>query len=69
MPEGLTWVNQGIGIGANEGAGNGHNGGEADYVHINYIRDTLMHYTYENVTQQYSGVGSGTSANLLKFKV
>ncbi len=65
MPEGLTWLNQGIGIGANEGAGNGHNGGEADYVHINYIRDTLMHYTYENVTQQYSGVGGGTSASAI----
>ena len=65
MPEGLTWVNQGIGIGANEGSGNGHMGGEADYVHINYIRDTLMHYTYENVTQQYSGVGSGTSAQAI----
>ena len=65
MPEGLTWVNQGIGIGANEGSGNGHMGGEADYVHINYIRDTLMHYTYENVTQQYSGVGSGTNAQAI----
>ena len=65
MPEGLSWLNQGIGIGANEGSGQGHNGGEADYVHINYIRDTLMHYTYENVTQQYSGVGSGTSANAI----
>ena len=61
MPEGLTWLNKGIGIGANEGAGNGHFG-EADYVHINYVRDTLLHYTYEAVTQQYSGVGSGTSA-------
>ena len=65
MPEGLTWLNQGIGIGANEGAGNGHNGGEADYVHINYIRDTLMHYTYETVTQQYSGVGGGTNATAI----
>ena len=65
MPEGLTWVNQGIGIGANEGSGNGHMGGEADYVHINYIRDTLMHYTYEDVTQQYSGVGSGTNAQAI----
>ena len=65
MPEGLTWLNQGIGIGANEGAGQGHNGGEADYVHVNYIRDTLMHYTYQNVTQQYSGVGSGTSASAI----
>ena len=61
MPEGLTWLNKGIGVSANEGAGNGHFG-EADYVHINYVRDTLLHYTYEAVTQQYSGVGSGTSA-------
>ena len=65
MPEGLTWLNQGIGIGANEGAGQGHMGGEADYVHMNYIRDTLLHYTYENVTQQYSGVGGGTSAEAI----
>ena len=61
----VTWLNQGIGIAANEGAGNGHNGGEADYVHMNFIRDTLMHYTYENITQQYSGVGAGTSANAI----
>ncbi len=60
----VTWVNQGIGIGANEGAGQGHYG-EADYVHINYIRDTLMHYTYADITQQYSGVGSGTSASAI----
>jgi hypothetical protein len=65
MPEGLTWLNQGIGIGANEGAGQGHMGGEADYVHMNYIRDTLMHYTYENVTQQYSGVAGGTSVSAI----
>ena len=65
MKDEVTWVNQGIGIGANEGSGQGHMGGEADYVHINYIRDTLMHYTYENVTQQYSGVGGGTSASAI----
>lgn len=62
MEAGLTWVNKGMGVGANEGAGNGHNGGEADYVHIDYIRDTLLGYTYEAVSQQYSGVGAGTSA-------
>ena len=69
MPAGLTWVNKGIGIGANEGSGSGHNGGEADYVHINYIRDTLLHYTYESVSQQYSGVGSGTSASAISADV
>ncbi len=68
MPEGLTWLNKGIGIGANEGAGQGHFG-EADYVHMNYIRDTLLHYTYESVSQQYSGVGSGTSANAISNDV
>ena len=68
MPEGLTWLNKGIGIAANEGAGNGHFG-EADYVHMNFIRDTLSHYTYETVTQQYSGVGSGTSANAISNDV
>ena len=65
LTENDTWVSTGVGIGANEGSGSGHNGGEADYVHINYIRDTLLHYTYETVTQQYSGVGSGTSANAI----
>ena len=65
ITENATWLNRGLGVAANEGAGNGHNGGEADYVHMDYIRDTLMHYTYETVTQQYSGVGSGTSANAI----
>ena len=68
MPEGLTWLNKGVGIAANEGAGNGHFG-EADYVHINYVRDTLLHYTYETVTQQYSGVGSGTSASAISADI
>ena len=68
MPEGLTWLNKGIGIAANEGAGSGHFG-EADYVHMNYIRDTLLHYTYQAVSQQYSGVGSGTSANAISNDV
>ena len=58
----VTWTNTGVGVAANEGAGSGHMGGEADYVHMNYIRDTLLHYTYETVSQQYEGVGSGTSA-------
>ncbi len=68
MEEGLTWLNKGIGIGANEGSGQGHYG-EADYVHINYIRDTLMHYTYEAVSQQYSGVGGGTSASAISADI
>lgn len=69
MPAGLDWVNHGMGIGANEGSGQGHMGGEADYVHINHVRDTLLHYTYSQVTQQYSGVGGGTSAGAISADV
>lgn len=50
-----TWLNIGTGIARNEGSGNGHNGGEADYVHMNYIRDTLLNYTYATVHQEYDG--------------
>ena len=59
------WLGKGIGIGSTEGAGSGHNGGESDYQHIDYIRDTLMHYTYTEVSQHYHGVGAGTNASLL----
>ena len=59
------WLGKGIGIGSTEGAGSGHNGGEADYQHIDYIRDTLMHYTYTEVSQHYHGVGAGTNASML----
>ncbi len=60
------WIDKGIGIGANEGSGQGHNGGESDYQHIEYIRDTLMHYTYSEVSQHYHGVGVGTNATMLR---
>ena len=59
------WLGKGIGIGSTEGAGNGHNGGESDYVHMEYIRDTLMHYTYSDVSRHYMGVGVGTNVAML----
>lgn len=65
----VTWVTTGLGVAANEGAGGGHQGGEADYVHMNYIRDTLLHYTYSDVKCQYSGVGSGTSSSAISADV
>jgi len=65
MPVTADWLNKGIGIGSTEGAGSGHNGGESDYQHIDYIRDTLMHYTYAEVSQHYAGVGAGTNAAML----
>lgn len=60
------WLDKGVGIGSSEGAGSGHNGGESDYQHIEYIRDTLMHYTYSEVSQHYQGVGVGTNAVMLR---
>lgn len=60
------WLSKGIGIGSSEGAGSGHNGGESDYQHIEYIRDTLLHYTYSEVSQHYHGVGVGTNATMLR---
>ena len=56
MPAGTTWVNKGLGIGA-VGAGSGHYG-EDDYQHIDYIRDTLVHYTYGGVTELHQNGGS-----------
>lgn len=65
MPASAEWLGRGIGIGSTEGTGNGHNGGESDYQHVEYIRDTLLHYTYSEVSQHYAGVGAGTNAAML----
>lgn len=62
MPASTEWTNKGIGI-ADSQAG-GHYG-EADNVHIDFIRDTLLHYTYTAVSQQYDGTGPGTNSELI----
>ena len=62
MPEDLTWVNKGLGIGA-IGAGSGHYG-EDDYQHIDFIRDTLEHYTYEHVTELHGGGGGASQGSI-----
>ena len=64
-----NWLSKGIGIGSTEGAGSGHNGGESDYQHIEFIRDTLLHYTYSEVSQHYQGVGVGTNAAMLSENI
>ncbi|MBR6928866.1 MAG: T9SS type A sorting domain-containing protein [Bacteroidales bacterium] len=58
----LTWVNKGLGIGY-IGAGNGHYG-EDDYQHIDLIRDTLEHYTYEHVTELHGGGGGASTTSI-----
>ena len=50
-----TWVQDGIGVAANEGTGSGHDGGENDYVHMNNIRNRMLTYGYNTVYQDYDG--------------
>ena len=58
----FTWVNKGLGIGC-IGAGSGHYG-EDDYQHIDFIRDTLEHYTYEHVTELHGDGGGATPTSI-----
>ena len=50
-----TWLNAAMGIASAEGAGGGHDSGEADYVHMNNIRTRLMNYGYDPVHQEHNG--------------
>jgi hypothetical protein len=60
---GATWGNKGMGVGY-YGAGSGHFG-EDDYQHIDLIRDTLLHYTYEMVTEHHGGSGGDASVSTI----
>lgn len=61
MPASVTWNDKGLGIGSiYEGSG-GHFG-EYDNVHIDRIRDTLIHYTYSVVTDLHDGQGATASS-------
>ncbi len=67
-----TWMNKGVGIARNEGTGGGHNGGENDYVHMNFIRDSLLNFTYDVVFQEYDGNVPGmtnTTAALISTRI
>ncbi len=56
-----TWIAKGIGIGSNQGTGQGDDG-QSDIVHLNLIRDYLMTYGHTNVDQIYDP--SGTAAQV-----
>ena len=51
IKEDATWLTRGIGVAADEGQG--HNS-EIDYEHIDFIRDTLLNYTYTEVSKHYA---------------
>lgn len=63
MPAGLDWLDKGVGIGSTDGQGMGHHG-ELDWQHIDFIRDTLMHYTYTEISQRYDRYNNPTAAQL-----
>lgn len=63
MTSDQEWIDKGIGIGSTDGSGIGHHG-ELDWQHIDYIRDTLMHYTYTEVSQRYDKYNAPTASLL-----
>ncbi len=50
-----TWLTIASGVAANEGEGHY---GEIDYQHMDFIRDTLLNYTYTKVSQYYADVNN-----------
>ena len=62
LDETATWLTVGQGVSKNEGAGQGHNGGEADHVHIDNIRNDLLAYNYTEVHRDYQSVTGVTSS-------
>lgn len=64
IDETATWITRAVGIGANEGAGGGHYG-EADYVHMDFIRDTLLNYNYTEMSQHYAYINNPTASNMM----
>lgn len=54
------WMQRGMGVASSQGSGSGHYG-EADYVHIGYIRDDLLDYGYFEIDEIYATNGGNAS--------
>jgi len=57
--QGQDWYKKGLMIASNEGAGYGHDGGEADWQHARNMRQDLLSYTYSQIDEFYDGSHSG----------
>ena len=66
MPDTGDWYKYGVGVASSEGAGAGDQG-EADYQHLDIIREKLMEYTYNDVDQLYET--NGGSYNMVSQAV
>ncbi len=64
LNESDTWLSRAQGVARNEGTGSGHHG-EGDHTHMDFIKDTLMNFTYTEVFSRYDGPGFSTSAALI----
>ena len=62
-PQTGSWYNKGLFIASNEGAGNGHDGGESDWQHARNMRSDLLDYTYTDVDEMYDGSHGGEDSN------
>ena len=54
-----SWYRKGLMIASNEGAGSGHDGGEADWQHAQNMRDDLLDYFYTDIDEMYDGSHGG----------
>ena len=57
------WYAKGLMIASNEGAGSGHDGGEADWQHAQNMRDDLLDYYYTDIDEMYDGSHGGEDNN------
>ena len=55
IDESATWLSRGSGVAADEGAGHYD---EIDYEHMDFIRDTLLNYTYTEISKYYAYVNN-----------
>ncbi len=62
IDEKATWLNKASGIAAREGQGHY---GEIDYQHMDFIRDTLLNYTYTEVSQYYANVNNPVAPKMI----
>jgi len=57
-----SWLSKAFGVASDEGEGIGHNG-ESDFVHMGYIRDDLLSYTYTTVDEIYDPGATSTQVS------
>ena len=62
IDETATWLSKAAGVAAKEGQGHY---GEVDYEHMDFIRDTLLNYTYTEVSQYYANVNYPSSSQMV----